>query len=61
MATFEERGRLMATGKYLSLEEARKKKQLERFAREHPTKGDEKKFDALLDRMAKNSAANEKT
>ena len=51
----------MATGKYLSLEEARKQKKLERFAEEHPTKGSEKKFDALLDRMAKNSTASEKT
>jgi len=29
----------MATGKYLSLEEARKLKKLDRFAKEHPTKG----------------------
>ena len=43
----------MATGKYLSLEEARKAKKLKRFAKEHPTKGDKKKFDALLNRMAK--------
>lgn len=45
----------MATGKYLSLEEARKKKQLERFAKEHPSKGDEQQFDRLLDAMAKGS------
>lgn len=51
----------MATGKYLSLEEARKQKKLERFAKEHPSKGNEKKFDALLDRMAKNLKASEKT
>ena len=43
----------MATGKYLSLEEARKAKQLKRFAKEHPTKGSKKLFNALLDRMAK--------
>jgi hypothetical protein len=30
----------MSVGKYLSLEEARKKKLLERFAKEHPSKGD---------------------
>ncbi len=29
----------MARGKYLSLEEARKAKKLDRFAKEHPTKG----------------------
>lgn len=44
----------MAIGKYLSLEEARKEKQLERFAKEHPSKGDKKKFASLLDRMARN-------
>ncbi len=43
----------MATGKYLSLEEARKKKQLDRFATEHPTKGSKKAFDSLLLRMAR--------
>ena len=29
----------MSTGKYLSLEEALKKNKLERFAKEHPSKG----------------------
>jgi hypothetical protein len=43
----------MAAGKYLSLEEARRKKQLERFAKEHPSAGDEKAFDALLEAMTK--------
>ena len=43
----------MARGKHLSLDEARKKKGgLARFAREHPSKGDEKRFDALLKAMA---------
>jgi hypothetical protein len=44
----------MAIGKYISLEEARNAKQLDRFAKEHPSKGDKKKFVALLDRMARN-------
>lgn len=43
----------MSTGKYLSLEEARKKGKLKEFAKEHPSKGDEKVFDKLLGRMAK--------
>lgn len=30
----------MSIGKYISLEEARKKKKLERFAKEHPSQGD---------------------
>jgi hypothetical protein len=51
----------MAHGKYLSLEEARKAKKLDRFAKEHPTEGSKKEFDALLLRMAKSSKADEKT
>lgn len=43
----------MAHGKYLSLEEARRAKKLDRFAKEHPTKGSKKAFDSLLLRMAK--------
>jgi hypothetical protein len=43
----------MAHGKYLSLEEARRAKKLDRFAKEHPTKGSKKKFDSLLRQMAK--------
>lgn len=43
----------MARGKYLSLEEARKKKGgLARFAKEHPSEGDERLFDRLLGSMA---------
>ena len=42
----------MGIGKYLSLEEARKKKHLDRFAKEHPTKGSKKEFDSLLAKMA---------
>ena len=34
----------MARGKYLSLEEARKMKRLDRFAKEHPSEGDKKLF-----------------
>lgn len=43
----------MARGKYLSLEEARKAGQLEQFAKEHPSEGDEKQFDRLFVKMAK--------
>ena len=42
----------MARGKYLSLEEARKQGRLDRFCKEHPSVGDEKLFDRLLDAMA---------
>ena len=51
----------MSTGKYLSLEEARQKKKLERFIKEHPSKGNEKAFDDLLDRMARNSPTDDQT
>ena len=43
----------MSVGKYLSLEEARKKKQLELFAKEHPHKGDWREFYRMLDAMVK--------
>lgn len=43
----------MARGKYLSLEKAGKQKRLDRFCKEHPSEGDEKAFDGLLDAMAK--------
>ena len=49
----------MSRGKYLSPEEARKAGKLDRFAKEHPSEGDEKEFDELLKRMAK--AKEEKT
>jgi hypothetical protein len=43
----------MSRGKYLSLEEARKKKDLEQFAKEHPSEGNKKQFDQLFQAMAK--------
>ena len=42
---------LMARGKYLSLEEARKSGKLDRFAKEHLSEGDKKLFNRLLDAM----------
>ena len=43
----------MSTGKYISLEEARKTAELERFAKEHPSEAKKKNFDSLLDAMCK--------
>jgi len=43
----------MSVGKYLSLEEARKKGLLKRFIKEHQSRGDMNIFDKLLNRMAK--------
>ncbi len=51
--------RMMARGKYLSIEESRKAGQLEQFAKEHPSEGNEKQFDRVFERMAK--AEKEKT
>ena len=50
----------MARGKYLSLEEARKKGQLDRFCKEHPSEGDEKAFDELLDAMVSGKPSRER-
>ena len=41
----------MAHGKYLSLEEARKSGKLDRFAKEHPSRGDRTLFFRLLDAL----------
>lgn len=38
----------MSRGKYLSLEEARQKDQLERFAKEHPSEGDHSLLNKLF-------------
>lgn len=51
----------MSIGKYLSLEEARNEKKVDRFIKEHPSKGDEGLFDDLLDRMAKNLPVDDQT
>ena len=44
-------------GKYLSLEKARKGETrgatIKQFAKEHPSEGDEKRFDRVFERMAK--------
>jgi len=45
----------VAHGKYLSLEEARQAKKLDRFAKEHPSKGSKSLFDKLFERMARSS------
>ena len=53
----------MARGKYLSLEEARKGGKIDRFAKEHPSKGDKSLFFRLLDALGgpKRSKADEQT
>jgi hypothetical protein len=51
----------MSRGKYLSLEEARKSGKLDRFAKEHPSEGDRKRFDRLLAEMSKTIEVAEET
>lgn len=49
----------MAIGKYLSLEEARKKGLLDRFCKEHPSEADRGKFQQLLDAMTTKPSADQ--
>lgn len=42
----------MARGNYLNLEEAHKLNWLARFAKDHPSEGDEMDFDELFEQMA---------
>lgn len=55
----------MSRGKYLSLEEARKEGKLKQFAKDHPSKGEQRRFDKLLSAMidgeSKNQEPDEKT
>ena len=51
----------MSRGKHLSLEEARNQNKLERFAKEHPSKGDKTLFDKLFHAMAKKKPEDGKT
>ena len=46
----------MSCGKYLSLPEARKKRQLDRFAKEHPSEGDADQLESLIGKMSKSDA-----
>ena len=51
----------MSTGKYISLEEARKNGQLDRFIKEHPSKADGRLFRQLLDAMTTKQPAKSET
>ena len=51
----------MSRGKYLSLPEARKKKDFDRFAKEHPSDGDAKQFDKLVEGMTKSPESADQT
>jgi hypothetical protein len=51
----------MSRGKYLSLEEARKYGELNRFAKEHPMKADRDRFERLLEAMSQGVLEEEET
>lgn len=51
----------MSRGKYLSLPEAREKKQLDRFAKEHPSEGNASELDRLIGAFAKTPESNDQT
>ena len=51
----------MARGRYLRLEEARKTGRIDQFCKEHPSKADRGRFEALLDAMTKGSATADQT
>jgi hypothetical protein len=51
----------MSRGKYLSLPEARKKKQLERFAKEHPSEGDSEELDRIIGGFSKTPESADQT
>jgi hypothetical protein len=61
LVALRNKNRLMSTGKYISLEEARKQGKLERFADEHPSEGDEQFFDDLLGVMTKTPESADQT
>lgn len=49
----------MSIGKYLSLEEARKKGLIDRFCKEHPSVADADRFNQLLDSATTKLPANQ--
>lgn len=49
----------MSIGKYLSLEEARRTDQLDRFIKEHPSKGNKELLNRLLDAATETEAERE--
>jgi hypothetical protein len=51
----------MSRGKYLSLPEARKKRQLDRFAKEHASEGDSDQLEKVIRDMAKTTGSTDQT
>lgn len=51
----------MSKGNYYSLEEARNANDVQGYAKQQKVKGDKDQFDAILNRMIKNSPTDGKT
>jgi len=51
----------MSRGKYLSLPEARKRKQLDRFAKEHPSEGDSDELERIIGGFARTPESTDQT
>jgi hypothetical protein len=51
----------VSRGKYLSLPEARKKKQLDRFSKEHPSEGNAEELDRLIGAFSKTPESADQT
>jgi hypothetical protein len=51
----------MSRGKYLSLPEARKKKQIDRFATEHPSEGDADQLEELIGAFTRKPESDDQT
>jgi hypothetical protein len=51
----------MSRGKYLRLPEARQKKQLDRFAKDHPSEGDADQLGSLIGKMSKTPDSDDQT
>jgi hypothetical protein len=50
----------MSRGKYLSLPEARKKRKLDQFAKEHPSEGDAQQLERVIRDMATKTPESER-
>ena len=51
----------MSIGKYISLEEAIKQDKLDRFIKEHPSKGNKKALLGVIDAMVKKPLSSDQT
>ena len=53
LGLYETEEQIVARGKYLSLEEARRSRKIDRFCKEHPSEADPERFERLLDAVCR--------